>query len=75
MQKIRKLRPWLVEFSEKYGDMLGVTFAGNGYRAIKGDEGTVFFKPEDRYRAPSKVKPELEKQFFESITDVIPLAR
>lgn len=76
MRTIQEARPWLIEFADRYHDVFGgVTFVGNGYRAIEGSEGTVFFKPEDRYGGTFKISAEIEQEFYHSIQNVVPIGK
>ena len=83
LRKLRTERPALVEFSEKYIDLFGVPFIGNGHRSIEGNEGLNFLDgakdlgvPHSLrfgYTSAKQLPRENEQRFIDSIVSVEPL--
>jgi len=81
IQSITLKQPWLIKFSEKYMNLFGVSFVGNGNRCIEGYEGLTLYHTYDTakrdYGSSHQRKlsfPE-ERKFIESINDIIPVGK
>lgn len=86
LRKLRTEKPALVEFSERYIDLFGVPFVGNGHRSIEGYEGLNILDGAEDLGVPSALShgigryvtsakqlvPEQEKAFIDSIVSVEP---
>lgn len=83
LSKLRQSRPGTIELSERFIDVFGATYVGNGHRCIDGNEGLNFLDgvhdlglpaaPGGTYRQATQLSPVQEKKFVESIKNVVPL--
>jgi len=81
LREIQQEKPWLIELSERFIDVFGATFVGNGHRCIEGYEGLNFLdglenaENSRQYGSAVQLPADQERAFVESIEDVTPLGR
>lgn len=86
LREVKERKPALIRFSERYIDLFGVTFVGNGFRCLRGYEGLNFLDDGNNLgiaNVPNGLRkstnyavqlhPEQEHRFIDSIVSVQPL--